>query len=303
MKNLLLYLLSFFIVLPLVAQKASPPNDNAFNTVNYRSIAPLRINGEQGVSAPFVGTIGKSVLVAGGCNFPTTPAAQGGKKQFYADIYELTNIEKSMMELRTRLVLYHHEKSLNELSFSAMTGGPIYDLANKMVIAIDKGIGALDKGLDHAAVQIKHSGQGEVNATESSYKNFDYGLHGLQVPGLKLPDQSQGNAAIAESLTAFIAEQKGVLLGADGIKSKVEVDKLNANLMELAEKLKMLNGRVEKDAERIRKRLEKLAQDNQAGKETTQDKEIQDQRESIKTLLDGINHEFQAFSKDRKSVV
>lgn len=84
MKNLLLYLLSFFIVLPLVAQKASPPNDNAFNTVKYRSIAPLRINGEQGVSAPFVGTIGKSVLVAGGCNFPTTPAAQGGKKQFYA---------------------------------------------------------------------------------------------------------------------------------------------------------------------------------------------------------------------------
>lgn len=93
MKNLLLYLLSFFIVLPLVAQKASPPNDNAFNTVKYRSIAPLRINGEQGVSAPFVGTIGKSVLVAGGCNFPTTPAAQGGKKQFYADIYELTNID------------------------------------------------------------------------------------------------------------------------------------------------------------------------------------------------------------------
>ena len=79
MKKLLLYFLSFFIVLPLVAQKASPPNDNAFNTVNYRSIASLRINGEQGVSAPFVGTIGKSVLVAGGCNFPTTPAAQGGK--------------------------------------------------------------------------------------------------------------------------------------------------------------------------------------------------------------------------------
>ena len=224
-------------------------------------------------------------------------SAFGDRGDAFIDFYELTNIEKSMMELRTRLVLYHHEKSLNELSFSAMTGGPIYDLANKMVIAIDKGIGALDKGLDHAAVQIKHSGQGEVNATESSYKNFDYGLHGLQVPGLKLPDQSQGNAAIAESLTAFIAQQKGELLGADGIKSKVEVDKLNANLMELAEKLKMLNGRVEKDAERIRKRLEKLAQDNQAGKETTQDKEIQDQRESIKTLLDGINHEFQAFSK------
>lgn len=93
MKKLLLYLLSFFIVLPLVAQKASPPNDNAFNTVNYRSIAPLCVNGKQGVSAPFVGTIGKSVLVAGGCNFPTTPAAQGGKKQFYADIYELTNID------------------------------------------------------------------------------------------------------------------------------------------------------------------------------------------------------------------
>lgn len=41
-----------------------------------------------GVSAPFIGTLpdGRAV-VAGGCNFPEVPAAQGGAKRYYDDIY------------------------------------------------------------------------------------------------------------------------------------------------------------------------------------------------------------------------
>lgn len=42
---------------------------------------------EQGVSAPFIGTLDGRVIVAGGCNFPDVPAAEGGAKRFYADIF------------------------------------------------------------------------------------------------------------------------------------------------------------------------------------------------------------------------
>ena len=42
---------------------------------------------EKGVSACFAGTAGNSLLMAGGCNFPGTPAAEGGKKHYYQGIY------------------------------------------------------------------------------------------------------------------------------------------------------------------------------------------------------------------------
>lgn len=42
-----------------------------------------------GVSAPFAGCIGERLIVSGGCNFPDIPAAEGGKKVFYADTYGL----------------------------------------------------------------------------------------------------------------------------------------------------------------------------------------------------------------------
>lgn len=41
----------------------------------------------QGVSAPFAGFVGDSLIVAGGCNFPDIPAAEGGKKKFYDTVY------------------------------------------------------------------------------------------------------------------------------------------------------------------------------------------------------------------------
>lgn len=40
-----------------------------------------------GVSAPFAAIVGERLVVAGGCNFPDKPAADGGKKRFYADAY------------------------------------------------------------------------------------------------------------------------------------------------------------------------------------------------------------------------
>lgn len=88
MKKILAYLL-FLLSLPLCAQLTG--NDNPFNSVSYRSFPPLRVSGNEGVSAPFAGTAGRhgAVVVAGGCNFPHQPAALGGEKVFYSDIYEL----------------------------------------------------------------------------------------------------------------------------------------------------------------------------------------------------------------------
>lgn len=48
-----------------------------------------------GVSAPFIGLLGGEVVVAGGCNFPETPACDGGAKRYYNNIYALDTAAKA----------------------------------------------------------------------------------------------------------------------------------------------------------------------------------------------------------------
>lgn len=91
MKHILSLLLCFFS-LGLFAQSPPAANDNAFNKVSYRALPQLKVGGRQGVSAPFVGLIGDRVVAAGGCNFPETPAAEGGRKVFSNDIFTLSNL-------------------------------------------------------------------------------------------------------------------------------------------------------------------------------------------------------------------
>ena len=43
-----------------------------------------------GVSAPFAGCLSNRLIVAGGCNFPGVPAAEGGRKAYYAETYGLS---------------------------------------------------------------------------------------------------------------------------------------------------------------------------------------------------------------------
>lgn len=73
MRSIFLWLTSLFL-LPLWGQEKEvmsiPPYPQA-----------------KGVSAPFAGFIGEQLIVAGGCNFPDTPAAEGGKKVFYNTVY------------------------------------------------------------------------------------------------------------------------------------------------------------------------------------------------------------------------
>jgi len=62
-----------------------------FNTATFTSVPALSAFGGQGVSGAFAGVVGDRVLVAGGCNFPGVPAAEGGQKVFYTEIYALSD--------------------------------------------------------------------------------------------------------------------------------------------------------------------------------------------------------------------
>ena len=71
-----LALLSIYFPTLLIAQKSDT------HIPDY----PIR----KGVSAPFAGFAGSTLIVAGGCNFPDKPVAEGGKKVYYAQVYSLT---------------------------------------------------------------------------------------------------------------------------------------------------------------------------------------------------------------------
>lgn len=70
-------------------------NDNRHNIVSLKKLPDLSVSGQealrQGVSAPFAGMLGDVLVVAGGCNFPDKPAAEGGAKKYYKQIYILRN--------------------------------------------------------------------------------------------------------------------------------------------------------------------------------------------------------------------
>ena len=61
------------------------------NWTEVESIPASFGNISKGVSAAFVGLLDDKLIVAGGCNFPDSPAAAGGKKVFYRDILLLDN--------------------------------------------------------------------------------------------------------------------------------------------------------------------------------------------------------------------
>lgn len=63
--------------------------DSPYNKITFSDLPKLSVGSSQGVSAPFAGLINRTVIVAGGCNFPEVPASEGGAKVFYKDIYAL----------------------------------------------------------------------------------------------------------------------------------------------------------------------------------------------------------------------
>lgn len=99
-------LTAFVLLIASIAAFAQSGHTRRFNQATFRSLPPLAVSGEkgvsapdtgggqsQGVSAPYAGISNGWAVVAGGCNFPDVPAAQGGHKCFYSDIYVLNMAE------------------------------------------------------------------------------------------------------------------------------------------------------------------------------------------------------------------
>lgn len=60
---------------------------NDYNQVRFTPQEALEVAGTEGLSGAFAGRIGGDVYVAGGCNFPGVPAAEGGQKVFYSTVF------------------------------------------------------------------------------------------------------------------------------------------------------------------------------------------------------------------------
>ena len=86
-----LKLATIFALSAMLAVSCGSKNDEKkFNEFELSDLPQLAVGDSvQGVAAPFAGVLGSDLVVAGGCNFPEIPAAEGGVKRFYADIFAL----------------------------------------------------------------------------------------------------------------------------------------------------------------------------------------------------------------------
>lgn len=86
---------SLFIFFCFVLSLAAMAQPTKHNNLNLTSLPALSVGTHdtnatpQGVSGAFAGTIGNNIVVCGGCNFPGVPAAEGGSKVFYDDVFAL----------------------------------------------------------------------------------------------------------------------------------------------------------------------------------------------------------------------
>ena len=212
--------------------------------------------------------------------------------------YNVQDVEKSMMQLRLQVFVKTHEKSYSELIDSLVKGEDAYKLIQSLTEACEKGAATLDKAVDNVANQIEHlkNDKGGNGATDFNFKGLDYGLDGFRVKDLDL-GKSQGNVGRAELITSYVQTKKDAKLTKEQLGS-VEIDKMNARLVELAQKLKEVNGRVDSDFKKIQQRLDKLEKANAAASEKDDSEgSATANREAVKSYIKSIQAEFNAYSK------
>lgn len=78
--------IAVFLFLGATWTRAQHPARN-FTVRTLQGTAPRHADFAKGVSAAFAGIADQRLLVAGGCNFPNIPAAQGGAKQYYDEVF------------------------------------------------------------------------------------------------------------------------------------------------------------------------------------------------------------------------
>ena len=118
----------------------------------------------QGVSAPFAGFVDSVLIVAGGCNFPDKPAAEGGKKVYYSQIYSLTpgNTSKQWQEQTPLPIPVAYGASIETKDGLVCIGGMNNDSTSTAVFRIEishsnpetvliSNLPSLSVGIDNAA--------------------------------------------------------------------------------------------------------------------------------------------------------
>lgn len=212
--------------------------------------------------------------------------------------YNIQDTEKSMMQLRVQVFVKLHDKHFSELIDSMIKGEDAFKLVQALTTACEKGAATLDKAVDNVATQIEHlkSDKGGNGSTDFSFKGLDYGLDGFRIKDLDL-SKSQGNVGRAELITAYVQTKKDAKLTKEQL-GNVEIDKMNARMVELAQKLKEVNGRVDSDFKKIQQRLDKLEKANAAASEKDDSEgSATANREAVKSYIKSIQAEFNAYSK------
>ena len=94
-----LKLATIFALSAMLTMSCGGKNEKEFNQFKISDLPQLAVGDSlQGVAAPFAGVVGSQLVVAGGCNFPETPAAEGGQKRFYSEIFVLDASDPHMWE-------------------------------------------------------------------------------------------------------------------------------------------------------------------------------------------------------------
>lgn len=220
------------------------------------------------------------------------------EKMLRNDWFNIQDIEKSMMELRTNVFVKNHEKSYSELVDSLIKGEDAFKLIKVLTEAAEKGAATLDKAVDNVANQIDQmkSAAGGNGNTESVFKGLEYGLDNFRIKDLDL-SKATSNIGRAELITGYVTAKKDEKLGKEKL-ANVEVDKLNARLSELASRLKEVSGRVESDFKKLQQRLDKLEKVNASASEKDDSEgSASANREAVKSFIKSVQAEFDAYSK------
>lgn len=83
---------SFILTVIILAVSCKSPSKQVtkMNKIEWKALPDLPGMGTApsfGVSAPFAGVHNDMLIVAGGCNFPDVPVAEGGSKKYYDDLF------------------------------------------------------------------------------------------------------------------------------------------------------------------------------------------------------------------------
>lgn len=148
--------LCFFSFLSVCVPSLSSAQKSGTHIPDY----PIR----QGVSAPFAGFVDSVLIVAGGCNFPDKPAAEGGKKVYYSQIYSLTpgNTSKQWQEQTPLPIPVAYGASIETKDGLVCIGGMNNDSTSTAVFRIEishsnpetvliSNLPSLSVGIDNAA--------------------------------------------------------------------------------------------------------------------------------------------------------